>query len=214
LAKKKLMTYRQWQQLNTQRKAERQQRHRERKAQRLAAWWAIPATSNYVDLSATLLRPEEFPPGGTFGRSGEPIPEDHVCIEGSILPDKRRRPRASRLSIRVMVDGSVDRTVVATQLIALAERLLTSEEIWRVASGSPLSAPVNVIGTPPRIVERSWWRQAPMAAQPDGGADPEGIGALFYDRQSRQLVVDLGDEQTLDEARETIRRFREGRTTE
>jgi hypothetical protein len=162
VAKKKLLGYREWQQIEQQRKAQRKQRSALIKEQRRAAWWATPATSNYVTLTAYWLSPDDQHRSG-YGRSHEPIPPDGACIEGSILPDKRRWPHADEVAIRLTVSGAMDRRVVAERLTRLAQRIMDSEEVWRVASGTPLTAPVDIIGTPPRIVERSWWRQSPIA---------------------------------------------------
>jgi hypothetical protein len=119
VAKKKMMGFREWQQLDMQRRRERKQRKALIQEQRRAAWWAIPATGNYVDLTAYWISPDD-PHRTSYGRHYEPVPPDGACIEGSILPDKRRWPHRDEVSIRLTVGGSVDRTVVAQHLMLLA----------------------------------------------------------------------------------------------
>jgi hypothetical protein len=55
MAKPKLMTYRQWQQTVKEQKERARLRRAEAKHAKLEAYWAVPAPSNYVELSASWL---------------------------------------------------------------------------------------------------------------------------------------------------------------
>lgn len=138
MAKKKLMSYREWQQLVSERKARAKARRAEAKHAKLEAYWAVPAPSNYVKLEASWLN-------------------GHLHVHGQILPDKRYR-KFSHVGISLVAAAGADREAIAQQLTALAQAVLTSEEPWATANGAPVSRPVTIEGASIRLVPQEPWQ--------------------------------------------------------
>jgi hypothetical protein len=157
VAQKKLLSFREWQQIVRERKVRAAQRRAQAKHARLAAWWASPADRNYVELTAYWVGPQAR--DVLYGRQGLPLGPEGICVQGRILPDKRREPRQrTKLEVRLTVPGQADRQEIANQLVQLAAVVLNSDEPWQTASGEPLARPVSFEGFPIRITPQQPWR--------------------------------------------------------
>jgi hypothetical protein len=153
MAKKKLLSYQEWQQREREKKERARLRQQALKAAKMAAFWAIPAQSNYVELSASWTGPRPCPTYYGWGVTRQQaLGPDGMMVQGRVLPDKRRLG-GGKLSIQITVPGNVNREEIAAKLVELATCLLASGEVWDVAAGAPLARPVAVEGIPARVVE-------------------------------------------------------------
>ena len=142
MAKKKLYSFREWQQLMKARKEAAAERRKVARQAKMEAWWAMPAQRNFVQLIAS--RRLDTP--------GE------VHISGTVFPDKRRLEHNS-LAIHLTVNGDVDQRLVVAQLLALAQTVAESNAMWDLAARPPLTRPVDFEGHPPQTHPRGYWSQ-------------------------------------------------------
>jgi hypothetical protein len=137
MAKKKLYSYRDWQARERARKEAAAETRRRTKAAKLAAWWAMPARRNYVELEAWISE------------------HTGIDLQGRVLPDKRTHPVAEcRVGVKLTLQGQTDRREVAALLQTLAREMLQDNELWTLAAGPPLPYPVDFTGMPPQVQPR------------------------------------------------------------
>jgi hypothetical protein len=181
VAKKTLMSFREWQRVVTERKARHAARRAAAKQAKLEAWWAIPAERNYVEISASWLGPDTPAHISSYGVLDNPIGPEGMCVSGRVLPDKRRGRNMSKLRVSLTVPGDADRDAIARHLLQLATCLLASEEPWRTATGAPLARPVTVEGMPIRVVPPRQWTPTHTSPPPTGGTPTAPTGHASLD---------------------------------
>ena len=159
--KKQLLTYREWQQKEAARKAKAAATRAAAKEAKMAAWWAIPAERNYVELDAGWV--ESNTTGPVLCRNSDTIhhPGD-MMIHAKVLPDKRRLGRSlSKVSIHLTVEAGTTKEEVTERLLALATAVFASDNLWDTVNGPALERPMRFEGHPQNLR-----RQEPSPAAP------------------------------------------------
>ena len=150
MAKKKLLTYREWQQKEAQRKAKAAATRAAAKEAKMAAWWAMPAQRNYVELDAGWVDHGDGPV--QCRHSGAVHADGDMMIHARVMPDKRRHGRTvSKVGIHLTVEAGTTKEEVTQRLLALATAVFASDNLWETANGPALERPLRFEGQPPNL---------------------------------------------------------------
>jgi hypothetical protein len=173
MAKPKLLTYREWQQKEREKKARAAASREALRQAKMQAWWAIPAVRNYVELDASWVDTDVGPvhcrTADTMHQPGE------MMVHARVLPDKRRQGRnLSRVGIHLTVEAGATKEEVTNRLILLAARVFASDNLWNTANGPALERPVRFHGGPPHLEQQAPYPHAQAPRAPAATPQPDG----------------------------------------